>query len=134
MVGAEGKITISPCVFLPEIRPILQKNFPEFQRGLTAWYNLLKTMWQRGAHPQIFGTCATSFYRGIFRCLFRFVHLLQPIRDLAENWNVDVASEPEDYLDEVLILHKDLLLRLNEQRFMFCVTKKKLDREAKLYF
>ena len=31
----------------------------------------------------------------------RFLHLLQPIRDLAENWNIDVASELEDYLNEV---------------------------------
>ena len=31
----------------------------------------------------------------------RFSHLLQPIRDLAENWNIDVASELEDYLNEV---------------------------------
>mmetsp|Transcript_30519 Transcript_30519/g.91485 ORF Transcript_30519/g.91485 Transcript_30519/m.91485 type:complete len:631 (-) Transcript_30519:32-1924(-) len=31
----------------------------------------------------------------------RFGHLLKPIRDLAENWDVDVASELEDYLDEI---------------------------------
>lgn len=28
----------------------------------------------------------------------RFAHLLKPIRDLAENWNIDVASELEEYL------------------------------------
>lgn len=31
----------------------------------------------------------------------RFYHLLQPIRDLAESWNIDVARELEDYLDEL---------------------------------
>ena len=31
----------------------------------------------------------------------RFSHLLQPIRDLAENWNVDLASELEDYMEEL---------------------------------
>ena len=28
----------------------------------------------------------------------RFAHLLQPIRDLAANWDIDVAKELEDYL------------------------------------
>lgn len=32
----------------------------------------------------------------------RFGHLLQPIRDLAENWNINVASELEEYLNEVM--------------------------------
>lgn len=27
-----------------------------------------------------------------------FAHLLQPIRDLAGNWNIDIAHELEDYL------------------------------------
>ena len=31
----------------------------------------------------------------------RYAELLKPIRDLAENWNVDVARELERYLDEV---------------------------------
>jgi len=31
----------------------------------------------------------------------RFAHLLQPIRDLTTNWNIDLASELEDYLSEV---------------------------------
>jgi hypothetical protein len=31
----------------------------------------------------------------------RFAHLLQPIRDLAENWNIDIAKELEDYLEEL---------------------------------
>ena len=28
----------------------------------------------------------------------RFAHLLQPIRDLAANWDIDVAKELEEYL------------------------------------
>ena len=31
----------------------------------------------------------------------RFAHLLQPIRDLTKNWDVDVASQLEEYLTEV---------------------------------
>jgi hypothetical protein len=31
----------------------------------------------------------------------KFAHLLQPIRDLAENWTINVASALEDYLDEL---------------------------------
>jgi len=31
----------------------------------------------------------------------RFLHLLNPIRDLAQNWNIDVAKDLEDYLDEL---------------------------------
>lgn len=32
----------------------------------------------------------------------RYAHLLQPIRDLAKNWEVDVAKQLEEYLDEVI--------------------------------
>jgi condensin-2 complex subunit H2 len=31
----------------------------------------------------------------------RFAHLLQPIRDLSINWNIDIASELEEYLSEL---------------------------------
>jgi condensin-2 complex subunit H2 len=31
----------------------------------------------------------------------RFAHLLQPIRDLADNWNIDIAKDLEDYLAEL---------------------------------
>lgn len=31
----------------------------------------------------------------------RFAHLLQPIRDVAANWAVDVAAELEAYLDDI---------------------------------
>ena len=31
----------------------------------------------------------------------RFQHLLQPIRDLGQNWNIDIAQELEEYLEEL---------------------------------
>lgn len=31
----------------------------------------------------------------------RFAHLLQPIRDLTKNWDIDVAAQLEEYLEEV---------------------------------
>ena len=31
----------------------------------------------------------------------RFASLLQPIRDLTKNWDVDIAYYLEDYLEEV---------------------------------
>ena len=31
----------------------------------------------------------------------RFSHLIQPIRDLTKNWDVDIAAQLEDYLEEV---------------------------------
>ena len=31
----------------------------------------------------------------------RFAHILQPIRELTKNWDVDVAAELADYLEEV---------------------------------
>ncbi len=31
----------------------------------------------------------------------RFQYLLQPIKDLAENWKIDIAKELEDYLEEL---------------------------------
>ena len=34
----------------------------------------------------------------------RFSHLLQPIRDLTKNWDVDVASQLEEYIEEVVKL------------------------------
>lgn len=32
----------------------------------------------------------------------RWAHLLNPIRDLAENWKINIASELEDYLGELV--------------------------------
>lgn len=34
----------------------------------------------------------------------RYAHLLQPIRELTRNWEIDVASELNDYLEEVSFL------------------------------
>ncbi|KAF2074003.1 hypothetical protein CYY_004679 [Polysphondylium violaceum] len=34
----------------------------------------------------------------------RFAHLLQPIRDLAENWSIDISKELEEYLNELSTL------------------------------
>lgn len=31
----------------------------------------------------------------------RFAHLLKPIRDLTKNWDVDIAAQLEEYLEEV---------------------------------
>lgn len=31
----------------------------------------------------------------------KFSHLLKPIRDLTENWAVDIASQLEEYMEEV---------------------------------
>lgn len=31
----------------------------------------------------------------------RFSYLLQPIRDLAANWDIDIAAELEEYLEEL---------------------------------
>ena len=33
--------------------------------------------------------------------LKRFAHLLEPIRDLSKNWDIDIAGDLEEYLDEV---------------------------------
>ena len=34
----------------------------------------------------------------------KYSHLLQPIRDLTKNWDVDVAAQIEEYLAEVRII------------------------------
>ena len=38
----------------------------------------------------------------------RYSHLLQPIRDLTKNWDVDVAAQLEEYLAEVRNLRLEL--------------------------
>lgn len=37
----------------------------------------------------------------------KFAHLLQPIRDLAANWDINIANELEDYL--VSLFHASLV-------------------------
>lgn len=39
---------------------------------------------------------------------FRFKHLLEPIRDLTVNWNVDIARDLEGYLGELELLEISL--------------------------
>lgn len=36
----------------------------------------------------------------------RYSHLLQPIRDLTKNWDIDVAAQLEEYLAEVRFLNR----------------------------
>ena len=43
----------------------------------------------------------------------RFAHLLQPIRELTKNWDIDVASELNDYLEEVKQQQTNLLVVLS---------------------
>ena len=31
----------------------------------------------------------------------KFAHILQPIKDLTKNWDIDIAACLEDYLEEV---------------------------------
>ena len=42
----------------------------------------------------------------------KYTQLLQPIRDLTKNWDVDVASQLEEYLLEVIY-------KIDEKRFIF---------------
>ena len=37
----------------------------------------------------------------------KYSHLLQPIRDLTKNWDIDVAAQLEEYLAEVRIKVKE---------------------------
>jgi hypothetical protein len=39
---------------------------------------------------------------------FRYKHLLEPIRDLTVNWNVDIARDLEGYLGELELLEISL--------------------------
>ena len=47
----------------------------------------------------------------------KYSHLLQPIRDLTKNWDIDVAAQLEEYLAEVRINQYSVLLKLRENRF-----------------
>ena len=46
----------------------------------------------------------------------KYSHLLQPIRDLTKNWDIDVAAQLEEYLAEVRI-NQYSVLKLKENRF-----------------
>ena len=46
----------------------------------------------------------------------KYSHLLQPIRDLTKNWDIDVAAQLEEYLAEVRI-NQYSVLKLRENRF-----------------
>ena len=48
----------------------------------------------------------------------RFAHLLQPIRELTKNWDIDVASELNDYLEEVKQQQQPQLQRTNLLLFL----------------
>ena len=37
----------------------------------------------------------------------KYAHLLQPIRDLAANWNINIANELEEYLVGILVTRLD---------------------------
>ena len=46
----------------------------------------------------------------------KYAHLLQPIRDLASNWDVNIADELEDYLVSARPLPPFVTLSLPQQR------------------
>ena len=63
---------------------------------------------------------------------FRFKHLLEPIRDLAVNWNVDIARDLEGYLGELEVLEISLdggsnLLNFAEAALLIQVHRPKPD-------
>lgn len=41
----------------------------------------------------------------------RYAHLLQPLRDLTKNWDIDLASQLGEYLEEVR-KHRRTLIHL----------------------
>ncbi|KAJ1488736.1 hypothetical protein T484DRAFT_1782261, partial [Baffinella frigidus] len=74
---------------------------------------------------------------------FRFKHLLEPIRDLTVNWNVDIARDLEGYLGELELLEISLdggdnLLNFAEAALLIqgstCVYSKKVEYLHKLVF
>ena len=63
----------------------------------------------------------------------RYAELLRPIRDLAKNWNIDVASELEDYMEEledIKVSFDDGETELNfaegERPYCFCHRRRRL--------
>ena len=65
----------------------------------------------------------------------RFAHLLEPIRDLAQNWNVNIANELEEYLCEVesitIQFEDSLMLNFAEAALLIqgsaCIYSKKVE-------
>lgn len=45
----------------------------------------------------------------------RFAHLLQPIRDLLKNWDVDLATQLGEYLEEVRLKKSVCLLTKTDE-------------------
>lgn len=52
----------------------------------------------------------------------RYAHLLQPIRELTKNWEIDVASELNDYLEEVMLSLFDV--DVESQKSLFCLLQR----------
>ena len=46
----------------------------------------------------------------------RFGHILQPIRDLTRNWDVDIASYLEEYLDDVSFVSFVMITRYIQEK------------------
>lgn len=46
----------------------------------------------------------------------KYAHLLAPLRDLASNWNIDVARELEDYLGALQTLEVRAAARARRRR------------------
>uniref|UniRef100_A0A803SY10 Condensin-2 complex subunit H2 n=1 Tax=Anolis carolinensis TaxID=28377 RepID=A0A803SY10_ANOCA len=49
----------------------------------------------------------------------RFMHFLQPIRDLTKNWEVDVASQLGEYLEEVRFRTLNAHIKLIGRHMLF---------------
>jgi len=48
----------------------------------------------------------------------RYAHLLQPLRDLTKNWDIDLASQLGEYLEEVR-KHTEIKHRLSDSNVPF---------------
>lgn len=53
----------------------------------------------------------------------RFAHLLQPIRDLTKNWDVDLATQLGEYLEEVSLL--SFLSKIEETFLIFSYSSRR---------
>jgi len=50
----------------------------------------------------------------------RYAHLLQPLRDLTKNWDIDLASQLGEYLEEVR-KHTEIKHRLSDSNVPFSI-------------